>query len=436
MIQKPKLRVNLITLGCSKNLVDSEFIARQLEVNGVWIYQDSNDFNAEIIIINTCGFIQDAKEESIDVILQAINAKKQGLVKKVIVIGCLSQRYKEELSAELPEVDLVTGTDAISDVLSEIGGIYRSKYMHERKLFTPRHYAYLKISEGCNRKCAFCAIPIIRGTHISAPIDNLIKNTQYVVNKGVKELILIAQDLNSYGKDLSERQDLPLLLNKLSRLEKLHWIRLQYLYPNSMIYRILEFMKDDPKICNYLDMPVQHITDKMLKMMKRGHRSATIRKIIDHARKQIPDIAIRTTLIVGHPGETKEDFKAMKRFIEEVQFDRLGVFIYSEEEGTYAAKNFSDTISEQEKQDRYAEFMELQQGISFELNNNKLGKTFEVVVDRREGEYFVGRTQYDSPEVDQEILIDATGNSLKKGHFYMVKITSALEYDLFGTLAT
>jgi ribosomal protein S12 methylthiotransferase len=424
-------RINIITLGCSKNLVDSEVLMGQLRAAHVEVVHDSDE-PADIVVVNTCGFINDAKEESIDTILRYAEAKKEGTVGKVYVMGCLSQRYKKELEAEMLEVDGFYGVNDLPEILRALGVDYRKELIGERMLTTPSHYAYLKISEGCNKKCSFCAIPLIRGKHVSRPIEDLIHEASLLAANGVKELILIAQDLTYYGHDLYREGKLAVLLENLTKIEGIEWIRLHYAYPSDFPLEIADMMRDNPKICNYLDIPLQHISDPLLKSMKRGITGEKTRKLLATLRGKNPGIAIRTSLIVGYPGETDEHFEELKVFVKEQRFDRLGVFVYSPEENT-AAWNLRDTVPEEIKKARMEELMEIQQEISLEINNGKIGKEIKVLIDRKEGDFFVGRSAYDSPEVDNEILIESS-IPLSPGSFYRVIIDRADYFDLYGTI--
>lgn len=425
-----KKHINIITLGCSKNLVDSEKIMGQLQHGPFRITHDA-DGPSDIVVINTCGFIGDAKEESIDTILQYTEAKKQGLVKEVIVTGCLSQRYKDTLKNEIPEADAWFGVDNPS----ELFGYLRQKYSdsnQERMLTTPSHFAYLKIAEGCDRTCSFCAIPLIRGKFISRPVESLVAEAAELARKGVKELLLIAQDLSYYGFDLEKRSMLADLLRELVKVNGIEWIRLHYAYPRNFPAEVIDLMAAEPKICRYLDIPLQHISDPILKSMRRNTDKATTLALIDAFRSKVPDVALRTTLLVGYPGETKEHFEELLEFVKETRFERLGVFTYSPEEGTKAYE-LKDTISDKEKQHRADTIMELQQTLSLELNQQKIGQTFRVLIDREEEDYFVGRTEYDSPEVDNEVYV-AKQQGIVTGEFCSVRITSAIDFDLFGEL--
>jgi ribosomal protein S12 methylthiotransferase len=426
-----KKKINIVTLGCSKNLVDSEKLMAQIEGHGYSIIHDSEDFSAGTVIINTCGFINDAKEESIDTILRFVKAREGREIDNLYVMGCLSERYMDALKHEIPEVTRYFGVHNMSDILREIGLSYNSDISVQRMLTTPPHYAYLKVSEGCDRSCSFCAIPAIRGKCISRPVEDVIQEARLLAGSGVKEIILIAQDLSYYGLDLYKKQMLPELVRELLKIESLEWIRLHYLYPANFPREIIGLMNDNPRICRYIDIPVQHISDRMLDMMKRSHGKDETIAILNTLRNEIPGSVIRTTLIAGHPGETEEDYNEMKEFVKEFRFDRLGVFAYSNEEGTFSYDNYKDDVPVEVKQSRVAELMELQQSISAELNERYIGKILKVIIDRREGSYFVGRTEYDSPEVDQEVLIPEE-YKLKPGTFYRVLITQSTDFDLFG----
>lgn len=423
-------KINIITLGCSKNLVDSEVLMRQLENNYI-ISHDSNA-DADIQIVNTCGFIGDAKEESIDTILQLTNAKKAGLTSKVYVMGCLSQRYKDDLIKEIPDVDGFFGVNDLPEILQNLNVDLKKELLGERLITTPKHFAYLKISEGCDRNCSFCAIPLIRGKHISRPIAELVKEAEFLAKKGVKELILIAQDLTYYGLDIYKKRQIAELVNKLSLVKGIEWIRLHYAYPAAFPLNLIEEMKTNPKVCNYIDIPVQHISEHILKSMRRSHDKETTIKLIERFREILPEASIRTTIIVGYPGETESDFNELYNFVEEYKFDRLGVFQYSEEEDT-AAFNLNNDVPEQTKQDRADKLMMLQQQISYANNQNKIGNTFKVIIDRLENGQFIGRTEFDSPEVDNEVIISENSNALKIGEFYNVEVTKADFFDLYAT---
>ena len=408
---------------------------KQLESNQIEIVQDSDKTDAKTVIINTCGFIEDAKEESIETILQFVRAKEADEIEKLFVIGCLSERYKKELESEIPEVDQYFGVNDLAKIIRFLGAEYKKNLIGERVLITPKHYAYLKISEGCDRKCSFCSIPDIRGKHISRPIEDLVEETKKLAEKGVKEIIFIAQDLTYYGLDLYKDRRLRELISQISDIKGIEWIRLHYAFPTNFPLDILPLIGEKPNICKYIDIPVQHITDKMLNIMRRGISRKETYLLLEKIRKEIPDVALRTTIMVGHPGESEKDFRALKQFISEVQFDRLGVFTYSYEEDTYSYNHYKDSIPEKLKEDRKNEILEIQESTSMHLNYNKIGKLFKVIVDGREGEYFTGRTEYDSPEIDNEVIITNTDKEIKPGEFYQVKITDAATYDLFGEVS-
>jgi ribosomal protein S12 methylthiotransferase len=425
-------KVNIITLGCSKNLVDSERLARQLAAINFKVVFDSNSY-ANIVIINTCGFIHDAKQESIDTILQAIQAKEAGKIEQVYVIGCLSERYADELRKEIPEVDTYFGTHGFIDILKELHADANKSIIHERLVSTPKHIAYLKIAEGCNRSCAFCAIPAIRGAHVSEKIEDLVSEASYLQSIGVKELSLISQDLSYYGFDLYKKNALSDLLQKLIQIKGLEWIRLHYLYPNNFPLNVLELMQQSPQICNYIDIPFQHISDSVLQNMKRGFTEKETWKLIENIKITVPNIAIRTTLIVGHPGETELEFNKLYDFVTQAKFDRLGVFTYSHEEGTFGGENYKDSIPDKVKQERLDLIMNLQQDISLEKNTSLIGKQMRVIIDRKDDDTYIGRTESDAYEVDNEIIL--TSNSpLKIGNFYTAEITKADIYELFGNV--
>lgn len=423
--------INIVTLGCSKNVVDSEKLLRQLKAGGYTVTWDSDNTTADTVIINTCGFIGDAKEESIDTILRFVNAKEKGRIGNLYVMGCLSERYKQQLMAEIPEVDKYFGVNNITDILKEAGISYHDNLQTSRILTNPGHYAYLKVSEGCDRTCAFCAIPMIRGKCISRPVEELVREAGELAGSGVKELILIAQDLSYYGLDLYKKNKLPDLLEELLKLNEFEWIRLHYLYPAGFPDDIIRLIHDNPQICNYIDIPIQHISDNMLKLMRRSYGRREAEEILYRLRDQLPEAVIRTTLIAGHPGETENDYLDLRRFIGEFRFDRLGVFAYSHEEDTYSYLNYKDEIPDHVKESRVSELMEIQQTISAGKNELLKGKIFKVLIDRKEGDYFCGRTEYDSPEVDQEVLIPVEYD-LKPGNFYNIQITQSAEFDLFG----
>lgn len=425
--------INIISLGCSKNLVDTEHLMAQLKHNPVNLRYESNVVKADAVVINTCGFINDAKQQSIDVILEQLEAKKQGKVKEVYVMGCLSERYKPELLKEFPDADGIFGVKDIPAILQKLNYQYDINREEERFVTTSSHFAYLKISEGCDKTCSFCAIPGIRGKHQSVPIEKLIREAQQLANSGVKELILIAQDLTYYGHDLYHQNRLADLLKGLAAIEKIEWIRLHYAYPTKFLHETLEIMASEPKICAYLDIPFQHIDDQVLTNMRRNINQEHTYKMIERIRQTVPGIALRTTLLVGHPGETEEAFEALKKFVKEVRFERLGVFTYSEEEGTYGARTFKDEIPEDIKAKRADEIMQLQQEISAEINQQKVGKVFKVLIDRQEGTYYIGRTEFDSPEVDGEVLIE-TDQEIPLGSFVQCLVTEADEFDLYANL--
>jgi ribosomal protein S12 methylthiotransferase len=425
-------KINIVTLGCSKNVVDSEFLMKQIDANFIGVVHNADSFQYKTVIINTCGFIQDAKQESIDTILRFIRAKENGLIRHVFVMGCLSERYKKDLEKEIPDVDMYFGANDLPGIIKHLGLNYKENLVGERLLTTPSHYAYMKISEGCDRRCAFCAIPIMRGKHVSTPVETLRDEAESLAGSGVKELILIAQDLSWYGMDIYKRQALPELLENLADVRGIEWIRLHYAYPAAFPRDVIRVMKERTTICNYLDIPFQHASDKVLQMMRRNHDRKQNYELIDFIRKEIPDITLRTTLMTGHPGEGEKEFAELKQFVKEVRFDRLGVFTYSEEEDTWAAGNYEDLIPLEVKKERAAELMELQQSISKELNLNKIDKSIKVLIDRKESDYYIGRSESDSPEVDNEILIPASFKKLNTGHFYNVKITGAEEFDLYG----
>lgn len=418
----------MITLGCSKNLVDSENLLGELKNRGLDVYHESPG-KADYVIINTCGFINDAKEESIDTILDYARARKEGRIEKLFVCGCLSQRYKSELQAEIHDVDGFYGTEDIPAILSDLGFDPKKELTGERMLTTPSHYAYMKISEGCDRSCSFCAIPLIRGKHVSRPVESLVSEAENLADKGVKELILIAQDLTWYGIDLYREQKLPELLEQLASVNGLEWIRLHYAYPASFPMKVLRVMNEHENICNYLDIPLQHISEHILRSMKRGAGSAETRKLVRQIRKSVPGLALRTTMMVGYPGETDKDFRELMEFVRESRFERMGVFTYSPEEGTSSC-DLKDDVPEHVKQERMEELLALQQEISFEINRSKIGNAYKVLIDGQEGEIMTGRTEFDSPEVDNEVIIRDL--SLRAGEFHNVRISSASEFDLEG----
>lgn len=427
-----KNRVNIVTLGCSKNIYDSEVLMGQLKANNFEVEHDSNEKDAQIAVINTCGFIDNAKQESIDTILNFAEAKKNGQIEKLYVTGCLSQRYAPELEKEIPEVDAFFGTSDLPRLLKTLKADYKHELIGERLLTTPAHFAYLKIAEGCDRPCAFCAIPLMRGKHRSTPIEDLVKNAEALAAKGTKELILIAQDLTYYGLDIYKKRKLAELLNALSEVEGIEWIRLHYAYPSGFPLDVLDVIRNNPKVCNYLDMPLQHATDHMLRSMRRGITRKKSDELIAKIRETVPGIAIRTTLISGFPGETEEDFEELKEWVTKQRFERLGIFPYSHEEGTHAY-NMEDDVPEEVKQQRAEEIMAIQSQISFDKNQELVGKQLKVLIDRAEGDYFVGRTEFDSPEVDNEVLIKKSEHFLRIGDYTQVEIEKADFYDLYGS---
>lgn len=429
-------KINVITLGCSKNTVDSEHLMARLAAAGYEVLFDSDRTDAKVVVINTCGFIGDAKQESIDMILRAAEAKKAGKISRLFVVGCLSERYADELRTEIPEVDEYFGARTWDGIVRALGASEDPALATERRLTTPKHYAYLKISEGCNWKCGYCAIPLIRGGHVSVPMEELEEEARKLAAQGVRELMVIAQDTTYYGIDLYGRRMLAELLRRLCRIDGIAWIRLHYAYPTGFPEEVIEVMAAEPKICKYLDIPFQHISDAQLSAMHRRHTKAEAMELIRRLRTAIPDLALRTTLLVGYPGETEADFAELTEFVREVRFERLGVFAYSEEEGTYSAEKLRDDVPEAVKQERVERIMALQNEISLDNNRRRVGCTERVMIDSRQGDWYVGRTQYDSPEVDQEILIPAAGKRLLRGHFYEVTVTSAADYDLYGEVRT
>ena len=425
-------KINVITLGCSKNTVDSEHLMARLAAAGYEVLFDSDRTDAKVVVINTCGFIGDAKQESVDMILRAAAAKNAGKIERLFVIGCLSERYADSLRAELPEVDGFFGARTWDGIARALGAAEDPALATERHLSTPRHYAYLKISEGCNWKCGYCAIPLIRGGHVSVPMEELEEEARKLAAGGVKELIVIAQDTTYYGLDLYGKRRLAELLRRLCRIDGIEWIRLHYAYPTAFPDEVIEAMASEPKICKYLDIPFQHISDAQLSAMHRRHTKAEAYALVKKLRGAIPDLALRTTLLVGYPGETEADFTELEQFVRDVRFERLGVFAYSEEEGTYSAQELKDDVPEEVKQQRVERIMTLQNDIARENNLRRVGRTERVLIDSRQGDYYVGRTQYDSPEVDQEILIPAAERRLLRGHFYEIRIDGAADYDLYG----
>ncbi|MBU2919756.1 30S ribosomal protein S12 methylthiotransferase RimO [Winogradskyella psychrotolerans] len=423
-----KNRINVVTLGCSKNVYDSEVLMGQLKASGKDVVHEQE---GNVVVINTCGFINNAKEESVNTILEYMQKKEDGEVDKVFVTGCLSERYKPDLEKEIPNVDQYFGTTELPGLLKALGADYKHELIGERLTTTPKNYAYLKIAEGCDRPCSFCAIPIMRGKHKSTPIENLVTEAEKLAASGVKELILIAQDLTYYGLDIYKKRNLAELLEHLVKVEGIEWIRLHYAFPTGFPMDVLDIMKREPKICNYLDIPLQHISDDLLKSMRRGTTKEKTTKLIHEFRAIVPEMTIRTTLIVGYPGETEAHFEELKQWVSEMRFERLGCFTYSHEENTHAY-NLEDDVPEEVKIQRANEIMEIQSQISWELNQAKIGQEFKVVIDRKEGNYFVGRTEFDSPDVDNEVLIDASKVYLKTGEFATIKVTEAEDFDLYG----
>ena len=423
-----KNKINVVTLGCSKNVYDSEVLMGQLRANNKEVVHEEE---GNIVVINTCGFINNAKEESVNTILEYVQKKEDGDVDKVFVTGCLSERYKPDLEKEIPHVDQYFGTTELPNLLKALGADYKHELIGERLTTTPKNYAYLKIAEGCDRPCSFCAIPLMRGKHKSTPIEDLVIEAEKLAANGVKELILIAQDLTYYGLDLYKKRNLAELLKALVKVEGIEWIRLHYAFPTGFPMDVLDVMKQEPKICNYLDIPLQHISDHLLKSMRRGTTKEKTTKLIKEFRKWVPEMTIRTTLIVGYPGETEEDFQELKQWVSDMRFERLGCFTYSHEENTHAY-TLVDDVPQEVKQQRANDIMEIQSQISWELNQKKIGQEFMIVIDRKEGNYFIGRTEHDSPDVDNEVLIDATQTYLKTGEFVKVKITQAADFDLYA----
>jgi len=428
-----KNKVNVVTLGCSKNIFDSEEMMAQLQANKYDVVHESDDGDASVVIINTCGFIDNAKQESIDTIIQWADAKERGFVNKVYVTGCLSERYKGDLEKDIPEVDAYFGTRELPRLLKTLKADYKHELVGERLLTTPSHYAYFKIAEGCDRPCSFCAIPIMRGKHRSTPIEELVKRAEGLAAKGVKELMLIAQDLTYYGLDIYKKRELAKLLQALADVEGIDWIRLHYAFPSGFPMEVLDVMREHPNVCNYLDIPLQHASTRMLKAMRRGITREKTTELIHKIREQVPGIAVRTTLISGYPGESEEDHAEMLEWVAEMRFDRLGVFTYSHEENTHAF-NSEDDVPEELKRQRAEEIMELQSGISHEINQQKVGETFKVMIDRVEGNDYIGRTEFDSPEVDNEVIIPKSSGYARIGDFAEVKITECAPYDLYGEL--
>lgn len=426
--------IDIITLGCSKNLVDSERLMKQLQEAGYRVTHDSPHPQGEIAVINTCGFIGDAKEESIQMILEFAQAKEEGKLRKLFVMGCLSERYLKELGEEIPQVDKFYGKFNWKELLADLGRAYDERLDSERVLTTPSHYAYLKISEGCNRRCSYCAIPIITGNHVSRPMEEILDEVRILVSKGVKEFQVIAQELTYYGVDLYHEQRLPQLIEQMAQIQGVEWIRLHYAYPAHFPTDLFRVMREYPNVCKYMDIALQHISNNVLKLMRRQVTKEETYALIEQFRSQVPGIHLRTTLMVGHPGETEADFEELMEFVKQVRFDRMGAFAYSEEEGTYAAQNYEDSIPYEVKQQRLDRLMALQEKIAAELNEEMKGKVLKVIIDRKEGDYYVGRTEYDSPEVDQEVLIPINEKKLRIGFFYQVKIEKTDDFDLFGSV--
>jgi ribosomal protein S12 methylthiotransferase len=429
-----KNKINVITLGCSKNVYDSEVLMGQLSVNKIAVEHESENDDANIVVVNTCGFIDNAKEESINTILEQAERKEAGDIDKLYVMGCLSERYKPDLEKEITNVDQYFGTTDLPILLKALGADYKHELLGERLTTTPKHYAYLKIAEGCDRPCSFCAIPLMRGKHKSTPIEQLVKETKGLAKNGVKELILIAQDLTFYGLDIYEKRRLADLLTELSQVEGIEWIRLHYAFPTGFPQDVLDVIRDNGKVCNYIDIPLQHINDEILKSMKRGTSFEKTNDLIKDFRMKVPNIAIRTSLIVGYPGETEEKFQELKQWVQDTKFDRLGVFTYSHEENT-SAFDLVDDVPDEIKKARAEEIMDLQTHISWELNQEKVGKTFKVLFDRKEGDYFIGRTEFDSPDVDNEVLVKATDSYIRMGDFAKIKINKTDHFDLYGDVA-
>ena len=426
-----KNKINVVTLGCSKNVYDSEVLMGQLRANNKEVVHEQE---GNVVVINTCGFIANAKEESVNTILEFVQKKKEGLVDKVFVTGCLSERYKPDLQKEIPDVDQYFGTTELPGLLKALGADYKHELIGERLTTTPKNYAYLKIAEGCDRPCSFCAIPIMRGKHKSTPMEDLVTEAEKLAATGVKELILIAQDLTYYGLDIYKKRNLAELLGKLVAVSGIDWIRLHYAFPTGFPMDVLDLMNKEPKICNYIDIPLQHIADPILKSMRRGTTKAKTTKLLKDFRAAVPNMAIRTTLIVGYPGETQEDFETLRDWVQEMRFERLGCFTYSHEENTHAY-NLEDDVPQDVKMERANAIMEIQSHISWELNQQKIGQEFSVIIDRKEGGYYVGRTEFDSPDVDNEVLINAEEGYLRTGEFFTVKITGAEDFDLYAEVA-
>ena len=428
-----KNKINIITLGCSKNVYDSEVLMGQLSANKIAVEHESENEDANIVVVNTCGFIDNAKEESINTILEQVQRKESGKIDKLYVTGCLSERYKPELERDIPNVDQYFGTTDLPKLLKVLGADYKHELLGERLTTTPKHYAYLKISEGCDRPCSFCAIPLMRGKHKSTPIEQLVKEAKHLAKNGVKELILIAQDLTFYGLDIYKKRSLADLLTQLSKVEGIEWIRLHYAFPTGFPEDVLDVIRENGKVCNYIDIPLQHINDDLLKSMKRGTSHEKTDALLKDFRTKVPNMAIRTTLIVGYPGETKEKFQELKQWVQDTKFDRLGVFTYSHEENT-SAYDLEDDVPEKTKKARADEIMDLQTHISWDLNQKKIGRTFKVLFDRKEGDYFIGRTEFDSPDVDNEVLVRANENYVRIGDFANIKIEKSDHFDLYGVV--
>lgn len=426
--------IDIITLGCSKNLVDSEMLMKQLSANGYEVRHDPEKSEGSIVVINTCGFIGDAKEESINMILEFAEAKEEGRLDKLFVMGCLSERYLKDLQMEIPQVDKYYGKFNWQELINDLGKSYFDEYKDRRILTTPSHYAYLKIGEGCNRHCAYCAIPIITGKYKSRPIEDILAEVEYLVSMGVKEFQVIAQDLTYYGTDLYKKPALPELVERMAKISGVEWIRLHYAYPTHFPYDLLRVMRENSNVCKYLDIALQHISNSVLKNMRRNITSEETYELLETMRREVPGIHLRTTLMVGFPGETEQDFEELKDFVRKARFERMGAFAYSEEDGTYAADHYEDNVPEEVKQARLDELMELQQEISAEVSESKIGQTLKVIIDRIEGEYYIGRTEFDSPEVDPEVLIPCEENELEAGEFYNVRITGADDFDLYGEI--
>ena len=428
-----KKKATIITLGCSKNLVDSEQLLYRLKQANYDVDHNGDYKNKDLVLVNTCGFIQDAKQESIDLLMNLVQAKKDGKVQEIRVFGCLSERYREELEKEIPEIDAYYGTYELEKIYKDLKLSYTKRDANNRELTNAQHYAYVKISDGCDRTCSFCAIPIIKGKHRSRPMESILAECNYLANKGVKEIILIAQDLSYYGLDIYKKNALSDLLNKITEIETIVWVRMHYLYPNHFPFEVLDVMRDNPKVCNYMDIALQHISNHQLDVMRRNIDKTSIEKLITIMKEKIPNIAIRTTMLVGHPFETEQDFEELLNFVEDVKFDRLGAFTYSHEDNTYAFLNYEDNVEEEIKMQRLNRLMDLQQNISYQLNQNKIGEEYQVIIDREEEDYFVGRSEFDSPEVDNEVLIEKT-KKIAIGEFYKVKIISSDDFDLYAKI--